>query len=139
MNRTQTIAHMMHRNEVRGRVLGSMSIGVMQNVRRLESMTDEAFDLERKARAFEARLVNVRVDHLLPQDMPRSVKIALMDGMWDDETEICYHYLSQAMTKFDREGPYCFAKRLGLLKDNSAEDFSIEFMTYANSVYPHTY
>jgi len=139
MNRTQTIAHMMHRNEVRGRVLGSMSIGVMQNVRRLEAMTDEAFEVERKARALEARLLHLRVDHLLPQDMPRSVKIALLDEMWDDETEICYHYLSQAMTKFDREGPYCYAKRLGLLKDNSAEDFSIEFMTYANSVYPCTY
>lgn len=133
------IAHMTQRNEVRGRVIGSMSIGIMERVRVLQGMSDTEYETQKKARALEARLVSLVIDPQLPQEMPRSVKIALLDHMWKEETEICFHYLAQARTAFDREGPYCYAKRLGLLIDNCAEDFAIEFMSYVNKVYPNTY
>lgn len=44
-----------------------------------------------------------------------------------------------AMAKFNDEGPYCMAKRLGLLIDNSAEDMSIEFMSFCNKMFSNAY
>jgi hypothetical protein len=44
-----------------------------------------------------------------------------------------------AIEKFNAEGPYDMAKRLGLLVNNSAEEMSIEFMSFVNKIYPNTY
>jgi hypothetical protein len=39
----------------------------------------------------------------------------------------------------NREGAYYTARDLGVLQDNSAEDFMIEFMSQFNEEYPGTY
>ncbi len=34
---------------------------------------------------------------------------------------------------FDREGPYQYAKRFGLLRNGSGEEFAVQFMSFYNA------
>lgn len=77
---------------------------------------------------------------LLP--MTEMVKAIVTDGL--AHGEVRYEQVYCARDAFDREGPYCLGKRLGLLKPDydgkpSAEDMAIEFMTYINQIWPCTY
>lgn len=40
---------------------------------------------------------------------------------------------------FDRLGPYEYAKRFGLLRDGSGEEFAVQFMSVFNQLVPGTY
>lgn len=40
---------------------------------------------------------------------------------------------------FDRVGPYEYAKRFGLLRNGSGEEFAVQFMTAFNQLQPGTY
>ena len=41
--------------------------------------------------------------------------------------------------EYDREGPYLFARKHGLLVNESGEELAIQFMTVYNAVHPGTY
>ena len=40
---------------------------------------------------------------------------------------------------FDRVGPFEYAKRFGLLRNGSGEEFAVQFMTAFNHLQPGTY
>lgn len=87
--------------------------------------------------------MNVTINENLP--VPTAmVKTILMDVIpsWklrDHEVEIDEDEVLRAKEAYDQEGPYLMAQRLGLLVNNSGEDMAIEFMSYVNSIFPHSY
>lgn len=75
-------------------------------------------------------------------EMTEAVKTILRDttsATIGSHNEIGIMEVLEAIRNFNQEGPYGMAKRLGLLIDNSAEDMAIEFMTFANKLYPYTF
>lgn len=54
-------------------------------------------------------------------------------------TNIDLDVVQEAVDMFDSFGPYSTAKLLGLLKDNSAEDMAIEFMSFVNKAFHKSY
>jgi len=82
-------------------------------------------------------MANFTFDPTLPK-MTDAVKTILTDGLVADG-EIMAMDVLFAIDKFRDEGPYCMAKRLGLLKNNSAEDMAIEFMSFANQIFSNTF
>jgi len=47
--------------------------------------------------------------------------------------------IEKLQPEFDRKGPYDTAKKYGVLVNNSAEDFAIQFMSAYNEEYPGSY
>ena len=47
-------------------------------------------------------------------------------------TEVDYDTAQQFKEEFDGQGPYHFAKRLGVLVNNSGADMAVEFMGFWN-------
>lgn len=87
--------------------------------------------------------MNVTINENLPAPT-EMVKTILMDVIpsWklrDHEVEIDEDEVLRAKDAYDQEGPYLMAQRLGLLVNNSGEDMAIEFMSYVNSIFPHSY
>jgi len=79
-------------------------------------------------------------DPTLPE-MTEAVKTIILDtsAATIGNGEISTFEVLEAVRNFNQEGPYCMGKRLKLLKDNSAEDMAIEFMTFVNKIYPYTF
>lgn len=88
--------------------------------------------------------MNVTINENLPAPTAM-VKTILMDvvPLWKlrhgVEIEIDEDEVLRAKEAYDQEGPYLMAQRLGLLVNNSGEDMAIEFMSYVNSIFPHSY
>lgn len=87
--------------------------------------------------------MNVTINENLPAPTVM-VKTILMDVIpsWklrDHEVEIDEDEVLRAKEAYDQEGPYLMAQRLGLLVNNSGEDMAIEFMSYVNKIFPHSY
>ena len=88
--------------------------------------------------------MNVTINENIPTPTPM-VKAILMDviPLWKVrhgvEIEIDEDEVLHAIEAYEQEGPYLMAQRLGLLVNNSGEDMAIEFMTYINSIFPHSY
>lgn len=47
--------------------------------------------------------------------------------------------LEHMRREFDREGPYWFARKHGLLVNESGEELAVQFMTVYNAIHPGTY
>jgi hypothetical protein len=62
-------------------------------------------------------------------EIPNRIKLVLT-SMFAGKTEFDDLDLQDLADLFDKEGPYPFCKKFGLLVDNSAEDFAMEFMSF---------
>jgi hypothetical protein len=64
---------------------------------------------------------------------------ALVLDMRSDGLTTTDNALHDIHAVFDRLGPYEYAKRFGLLVNNSGEEFAIQFMSAYNELRPGTY
>jgi hypothetical protein len=58
---------------------------------------------------------------------------ALVMDLRSDQITTTDRALKDIKEVFDREGPYEYAKRFGLLVNGSGEEFAIQFMTFWNA------
>lgn len=70
----------------------------------------------------------------VPEPTSEAVKTILQDVLQDGDSVVTFDAVVTAIARFDCDGPYAAAKRLGLLINNSAEDMAVDFMSYANKV-----